>query len=348
MRIGLLMLLTSVVAARGDDGLPAEAAELATATAERLANAGLTEVALVPVTWEDGRAVLAASGVLRELTTALAKKSIAVKATAAAKLTGTLTKVKDKKTGLLAFDWSAELTIDGKSEPLPTRRVFGEEAIARLAPRPGVVVVPPATPERLRPLVLIDPPGLPPIQPPPPPVPPATEFPIKMRLLAVVGDKWLDVPTADGRTKLAHCSVFVIELKNEDPTTEFSVPLSIDGEPWDAYAEDGRVGRLIVLPPKTTEIVRGFYRTPTSSAQFRVQRLPSASRAKNPKAVGQITAVALPSWKKGSSVPAGEEKAVAHRSVLITVPGGKVADKFVSEERQTGKLRGTVTIFYEE
>lgn len=344
MRMTFLALLLGAAAGpvRADDAIDREARELAKAAGPALRKAGHTEVAVAAPSWADGRPVEAGAGVTEALAGALAAEGFVVKAGAKASLTSVLEKVNDPQTGQPACKLKVALKLGDQERAVGSPRLlFGESALARVfAPR--VLALDPKTPERERVRLIAGAAKAP--EPPP-----ATKA--GMELLVRDRDGTFRPRKATGaKVSFKEFDTYQIRVFSTDPTgPELAVLITIDGLFWDEYAEgteaDAPKGRMVLVKPGQSVTVKGWYVSQSKSYAFDVVALPTFAAASKSEA-GVVTAQFFPAWAKDAKPPAGEERAVNHRSVLGTDAIRQQPDDFETAERVVGRLREVHSITY--
>ena len=343
-----LVIATALTgAAVADDGPEREARALAKAAGPDLRKAGHTQIAIAPPVWADGRAAETAAGMVEAVAGAFADDGFVVKAGSPATFTLTLESVTDRETGQPACQLRAALRVGSQERAVGRPRLLlGESAIARLlAPRD--LVIPPKTPERDRVGFIVT------------AAPPRDRVPaqIKLEMLVKSRDGTFLVRTpADGKIETAEFETYILRLTHCDPKgPDYGVELTIDGARWDEFAEgqdaDEPKGRMILVKAGQSVTVRGWFASASKdgakgkSLAFDVVSLPVFAAASKPK-IGVITAQCFPVWVKGTTAPAGEERAENHRSVLGTAALRPQEDDFTPEERLIGRLREVHSLRY--
>jgi hypothetical protein len=144
--------------------------------------------------------------------------------------------------------------------------------------------------------------------------------------------------------KLGEKDEYAIRLHNDSPYAA-AVDLRIDGLSLFAFDESGAKPSAVVIPAKSSVVVRGWYRSSKLASRFTVTRydnsnLPPASSTQK---VGSITAVFRYAWKKGEVPPPGDEKKGAMRTSTV---GEAIKQNVQLVEMKMGMERGAITVRY--
>ena len=345
--------------------------------APKLKELGHKAVTLAPVTWADtGKPAAAGAGVSQALADSLTKHGIGLTAGGTLVLGGTLARVTDDKSDPPAPADKLTLTLTADAKVVCEAEVLMlMEGTLRVDPV-DVVLPPQATPlERVTILTAAR-------DDKPDAVPPgqtvkwgkdktvglelrlakaadvqkarqekATEEAVSKLFAARELDPRGRVKTADGES----CRVRLVNKNVFDIAGE----LRVAGVDWSAFAADADTGGevkkakstkevlRVVVPANGEVVIRGWYRTDTTSLTFDVRQLP-ASAAGRQADTGVISFEYAACWVKGEKPAVGEEEVNARLAGLGIMPGGVQADKFERAERVIGKTRGAVKVEYGE
>lgn len=379
MRQWLLAAVFSAVVlaqARGQDmtGQKIEQA-VADKIAPTLKVLGHKAVTLAPVTWADtGKPAAAGAGVSQALADSLTKHDIGLTAGGTVVLGATLARVTDDKSDPPAPADKLTLTLTADAKVVCEAEVLMlMEGTLRVDPV-DVVLPPQATPqERVTILAAAR-------DDKPDAVPPGQT--VKWGKDKTVGIELRLAKTADvqkarqekateeavgklfaareldprGRVKTADGESCRVRLVNKN-AFDIAGELRVAGVDWSAFAADtGGEGKKanatrevlrVVVPANGEVVIRGWYRTDTTSLTFDVRQLP-ASAAGRQANTGVVSFEYAACWVKGENPAPGEEEVNARLSELGISPGGVQADKFERAERVIGKTRGAVKVEYGE
>jgi hypothetical protein len=342
LHVAALLPLVLSSLARADGNLVREIDGLSKLVAPELRKAGQKVVAIETVVWADGRPAEAGPAVIEAMANALSQDGFTIDPAAAARVKCVLASVnKDPTTGQPAVRVTAKVKIGEVDRVVGSRLVFGEGALATIY-APTAVVIDPKTPEEGRAIQIVR------AATSPPATPPVVPYRIEM-LVCESGGEYRVRPAIGGRVTTPEFTTYRLLFTNESEG-QVAVVLTIDALRFDEFAdktgEEDTAGRMIVVPAKGTTRVKGWYKNANQNYAFDVMALPAAATARK-NAVGVISASVYPCWGPTGPVPAGEERAVLHRSTLLHTAAARVqADNFSVVPMHTGRLRAVLSLRY--
>jgi hypothetical protein len=144
--------------------------------------------------------------------------------------------------------------------------------------------------------------------------------------------------------------VYAIRLVN-DSDLEACVALYVDGLSVFAFGGHPTYSHVVVAP-KSSVLVRGWYRTDETSDRFQVMSYSKSAAAQalmDPGRVGVIMATFAASWKQGTKAPPEEWYARLKErggEKLATGRGADIATRYRPVARHVGVIRAVVSVRY--
>jgi hypothetical protein len=103
----------------------------------------------------------------------------------------------------------------------------------------------------------------------------------------------------------------------------------------------------VILDPKSTVLIRGWYRNNDESEEFLVTDYAKSAAAELKQSganIGTITAVFSAAWPKNGQPPADEPK--PRSAEAATGRGQRFNEKYIEVERNVGGVRAVISVRY--
>ena len=155
-------------------------------------------------------------------------------------------------------------------------------------------------------------------------------------------------PMIDGgqaKLQIPRDRLYMLKLTN-DSDFEAAVGVYIDTLSMFAFSDDGRTDGKVIVPPRKSAFVKGWFRTANNSNAFSVGTYSESAAARqlvNPSETGTITATFAACWEKD---PPADELLIGKSKgdgTKIDIP---IRQKYEVVKRHIGKVRSAVTVHY--
>ena len=145
--------------------------------------------------------------------------------------------------------------------------------------------------------------------------------------------------------KLSRGEEYVVRLTNR-AKFEVAVTLTIDGLSMFAFSKEGNFGSQVIVSAGQSVDIPGWYITRDDTDAFEITSYSKSAAASKGLSggVGVITASFAAAWDPAAKPPADE--AGAKGPDAATGKGRRIAQKYESVRRVTGRVRSLVSIRY--